>query len=454
VETAQIVTDLSFGDAGKGTTVDYLARQASSAVVVRHNGGAQAAHNVVAPDGRHHTFSQFGSGSFVEGAATHLSRYMMINPVSMLVEADHLMTLGVSDIWHRLTVDEAAPIIMPWHRAANRLRELARGQSRHGSVGVGISELQCDILESSELVVTPKDLFDRPRIVRRLQELQRRKYDQMLREFGDAADSEMAQQAWDILTNDELPEILMEHYYRWLSTGLRVVEGDHLQTLARTYQSMIFEGSQGVLLDEWFGFHPYTTWSTTTSENALRLLSEVNHSATVTRFGVLRSYTTRHGPGPFVSEDPSLHTVIPELHNGTGAWMGAFRYGHFDLVAHRYAIEATGGVDQLVVTGLDRAENWRCVDRYAAMDATEDIEPFFTLDERGDITAIKLGEKGDLDRQARLTELLLSCSPHFHRSGTVDGSHLISTIEDAYGVPVGIASYGPSAVDKRVPVVY
>ena len=70
-----IVVDLGFGDAGKGATVDYLCSPDADlnvSAVVRFNGGAQAAHNVVV-DGRHHTFSQFGSGTF-SGVSTILSR--------------------------------------------------------------------------------------------------------------------------------------------------------------------------------------------------------------------------------------------------------------------------------------------------------------------------------------------------------------------------------------------
>ena len=62
----------------------------------------------------------------------------------------------------------------------------------------------------------------------------------------------------------------------------------------------VFEGAQGVLLDEWHGFHPYTTWSTTTFANAEALLGR---RAGACRLGVLRTYTTRHGAGPLVTED-------------------------------------------------------------------------------------------------------------------------------------------------------
>ena len=136
---AIVVAGLGFGDEGKGTTVDWLVRRHESALVVRYNGGAQAAHNVVLPDGRHHTFSQFGSGTLA-GAETFLSRYMLVNPSAMLNEAAGLAGLGVVDPLSRVHVDEDALITTPFHIAANRAREQARGDGRHGSCGMGIRE--------------------------------------------------------------------------------------------------------------------------------------------------------------------------------------------------------------------------------------------------------------------------------------------------------------------------
>src|SRR4028118_1916790 len=99
-----VVTDLGFGDAGKGSVTDYLGRGGASAVV-RFNGGRQAGHNVVTPDNIHHTFRQFGSASFTPGIKTHLSRFMLVSPLPLWNEAIELAQKGVPDAIFRMSID-------------------------------------------------------------------------------------------------------------------------------------------------------------------------------------------------------------------------------------------------------------------------------------------------------------------------------------------------------------
>jgi adenylosuccinate synthase len=89
--------------------------------------------------------------------------------------------------------------------------------------------------------------------------------------------------------------------------------------------TIIFEGAQGVLLDETHGFPPHTTWSNCTYQNAEALLREANWQGDVTRVGVTRCYATRHGAGPLPTED--TWPLFPGEHNTEGPWQGTFRYG-------------------------------------------------------------------------------------------------------------------------------
>src|SRR5258706_15033208 len=101
---AFLTVDLGFGDAGKGSIVDFLTRAHAAHTVVRYNGGAQAAHRggTAGPSPREHVFAQFGSGTFA-GAATHLSRFMLLDPPAVVAEERHLPNLRVGDAFARAT---------------------------------------------------------------------------------------------------------------------------------------------------------------------------------------------------------------------------------------------------------------------------------------------------------------------------------------------------------------
>lgn len=409
-----IVVDLGFGDAGKGTVVDWLCARGQAPVhaVVRFSGGAQAAHNVVTSDGRHHTFAQFGSGTFTPGVRTHLSRFMLVDPLALAAEAAHLGELGVTDALDRLTVDGDALLTTPFHRAANRAREAARGGARHGSCGMGIGETASYALGHPAGAPRVADCLSPARLRSRLAALR----DWLNDTFP--------------LADQRLPDVEeCVTAFTLFSRHVRIVGDGHLARLLRS-GNVVFEGAQGVLLDEWHGFHPYTTWSTTTFVNAETLLAEA--AQTALRLGVTRAYMTRHGPGPFVTEDPALTADLPDRHNGLGRWQGAFRVGHLDLVALRYALAVMGGADALAVTHLDVARDRR------------DLLVCRSYDMGGGrVDRLLPGRPGDLDRQAALGGRLLTARPGYERLGDP-----AATLEGGLGVPVVLHSYGPAANDK------
>lgn len=407
-----IVVDLGYGDAGKGTVVDWLCSRESSRpvhAVVRFNGGAQAAHHVVTRDGRCHAFAQFGAGTFTAGVRTHLSRFVLVDPLALAAEAAHLASIGVPSALDLLTVDRNALLATPYHQAANRIREVGRGASRHGSCGMGIGETASYALAYLDDAPCVGDCATPRVLARNLTALS----DRLTGELGPLAAPPVA----DVCDA-----------YRAFASRLSVVDGSYLARLLRA-GPVVFEGAQGVLLDEWRGFHPYTTWSTTTFANAEQLLAEAGRTAI--RLGVTRCYMTRHGPGPFVTEDAALD--LPEPHNGHNQWQGAFRTGHLDAVALRYAIEATGGVDAIAVTHLDTAARHRELRICGAYQTQVHA-----------VTGLQPGPPQDLDYQERLTHMLLAARPIY---SSADG-YWPDIIEQETGAPVVLRSHGPTAADK------
>lgn len=399
------VVGLFYGDEGKGTVVDSLCHlEEQQTVVVRFNGGCQTAHNVVQPNGLHHTFAQFGSGTFA-GAKTHLSRFMLVEPAGLLNEARHLRWLGVPPL-AGLSVHESALLVTPYHIEACRQRERNRGAGRHGSCGLGIWETQRFAREHLDMAPTVGDLRDA----------------WLLRvKLGFLRD-------WFVDEFSIEPPALNRDAYEVFAEDVRIVDDDWCQDYFRDTH-VVFEGSQGVLLDEWHGFHPYTTGTTCTFANADQVSADYGLEAPF-RLGVTRCYATRHGNGPFVTEDPSLE--LPETHNGTGKWMGGFRVGHPDLVALRYALEVCGGVDALAVTNLDR------------------LSPRLKLcmgyrDGHGLFTRLEPGVRGDLEYMAETTGHLFEASPVYGEM-PVDAD----TFGLLLGVPVALESWGPTWRDKKV----
>ena len=343
---AYVVTGLGFGDEGKGTIVDHLCRTQNATVVVRHNGGPQAAHTVVTAGNRRHVFSQFGAGTLIPGVRTHLSEHMIVNPLNLVNEYDALCHIGEKDALERLSIDRRALIVTPLHTAVNRARELARGADRHGSCGQGVGEARGDDL-AGHTSLYAADVFNHGKMLRKLQDIQERKVAEA-RALGSLGDD-----ATRFLEDPTLPVLLAGEYRSILRRF--IVTDDYLGNLVRhgrLWESVIFEGAQGVLLDEMHGFAPYHTWSNTTTGNALAIIDTLPGMA-VTRVGVTRCYHTRHGAGPFPTESADLTAQLPDSTNGFSAWQRGFRVGHLDMMLLNYAL-GVSPVDELAVTCLDR----------------------------------------------------------------------------------------------------
>jgi adenylosuccinate synthase len=435
MQQAFLTVDLGFGDAGKGTVVDYLTRAHDAHTVVRYNGGAQAGHRVVTPAGQEHVFAQFGSGTLA-GAATHLSRFMLIEPLAMMAEEEHLRTLGVVDAFQRTTIDEQALVITPFQRAANRLKELARGDRRHGSCGMGVGETMADSLADGDAVVRVGDLTH-PDILRArlhtLAVINARKLEPLL---ASLPQTQQVEDELDVLNSRDWVDWLMVEYARFAAEA-QICPRETLHAILQKPGVVVFEGAQGVLLDEWVGFHPYTTWSRTTLANAERLLGEAGYEGKATRLGITRAYTTRHGAGPFASEDPSLSALLPDAANGFGPWQQGFRVGWLDLVMLRYARRVVGRLDALAVTCLDRAA------RLPLLQVCEAYCCDGTF--LGDIAPSP--NPHDLADQERLTRCLERCKPFLREMDDVTA--LLDLLTGRLGVPIVLTSSGPTALEKH-----
>ena len=453
-----LTVDLGFGDAGKGSIIDWLARTQRAKLVVRYNGGCQAAHNVVTPDGRHHTFAQFGSAGFVPNVQTYLSRFMLVAPDNFLQEQTALIRAGIPDTAARVHVDARAPITTPFHRAANRLRELVRGGGRHGSCGQGIGETAADVAQYGATMLYAGDLAD-PRLARRkLRFLRAAKRLELEEEYDlsqRAAHDDAFAQELRLFDADAAIDAIVATYAGF-AARVRLVDESFLAEQLAADGTVLFEGAQGVLLDEDYAFFPYATRSKTTLANAERLLAEAGFAGGAFRLGILRAYGVRHGPGPFVTEDADLTRRLPDHHNGMNAWQRAFRVGWFDPLTARYAIAATGGVDGLAITCLDRLQHvsdlrLASAYRYAGDRADATLARCFKRTANGSITGLAVADRPELDHQRELTNLLFACTPIYECVGAMrDHEAHAEFLADRVGAPLAAVSCGMTADHKQM----
>ncbi|WP_434422946.1 adenylosuccinate synthetase [Nannocystis pusilla] len=438
------VLGLGFGDEGKGAVVDALARvraRGRRPLVARFNGGPQAAHHVVTPAGRVHCFAQFGAGALA-GARTCLSRFMLVQPLALAREADSLQEAGLVDPWSGLVVDRRCAVVTPFHRLLGRIEELSRGTARHGSCGLGVGPAWRDAHNPHAPCLRVGALTGgRAGLVRVLRQIQLLKLDRA-EQLAEAAPAPAIAPLVAELARPDLAEVFADACLA-IAARLHVDEGEQLRkALQSDPAGVIFEGAHGALLDADRGFFPFVTPSPVSFAQAEALCAEVPSAPPLRRLGVLRAYGTRHGPGPFVAEDPALD--LPEAHNLPGPWQGPMRVGWFDLVAARLGLAIAGRVDGLVVTHLDRLAGRRQI---SVCDAW--------MWKDGAVVRDFAPVEGSLEARAQVTHALFEARPRWRRLPGWSGPdsrelrEFLDFVAVEVGVPVAATAWGPRASDHR-----
>lgn len=354
--SATVIIGANLGDEGKGLLTDFhAARDGRDALVVRFNGGAQAGHTVVTPDGRRHVFSHFGSGSFA-GAATYLSRFFVAHPTLFLREQAQLAALGLAPAVH---LDPRSPLTTPYDMLVNQAAEAARGAARHGSCGIGFGETIQRCMRP-RFATHAGDLLARDwtgELARRLDDIRTNHVPARLAALGCASDPERTA----LLRSDAL----IERFVADCAAFRAAVDIADLAAVARS-RAVVFEGAQGLLLDQDRGWFPHVTRSNTGLRNVVALAREAGIGALDVVYAT-RAYMTRHGAGPLPHEIGAIpyprvrdDTNLPNQHQGT------LRFAWLDLdlfaatIAQDLADASTAGLPaahRLAITCLDQVDD-------------------------------------------------------------------------------------------------
>ena len=317
MKSAKAVIGLGFGDEGKGMMVNYLCSHVTNPIVVRYSGGQQAAHTVWA-DNHQHVFSNFGAGS-LQGVPTYWSKYCTVDPSGALNELELLLDVCNPSLY----IDPKAPVTTPYekHFAQNDEKTIANGTC---GVGVGATHQR----EEDFYHLLFEDLYFPKQL--------RWKLDRIKDYYGFADDVDI----WDFIRDCE----------DFLDSSCVSLSD---QSILDGY-TPVFEGSQGLLLDQHYGFFPHVTRSNTGTKNIL----EMGYRPEC--YLMTRGYQTRHGNGPMSNEQYAhlLDYSAPHESNQANTYQGKFRTSVLDIDLLQYAIRKDNnlkGLDcTLVVTCLDQ----------------------------------------------------------------------------------------------------
>ena len=330
METAKIVIGANFGDEGKGYMTDYFANEAKeqnkSCLVVCHNGGSQKGHTVVSPSGLRHVFHHFGSGNMT-GADTYLSKDYIVNPITFNKEYEELKRKGIVT---KTFVHKDCLVTTPFDMLVNQICEQHRDGNRHGSCGLGINETivrnnKLDKMTISDaLGILQLHLVDH--VYSNLNYIASYYLPDRLKELG----VESIPTKWiEILSKKEN---IIENYISdlyMMQSRIELVDDSILDK----YEYVIFEGAQGLLLDQNnMEYFPHLTPSNTGLTNPVNMIKDKNVTDIEVCY-VTRTYMTRHGAGRFDSEcsKDEINPNMVDLTNVPNEFQGTLRYGKLDL---------------------------------------------------------------------------------------------------------------------------
>ncbi|NLF29355.1 MAG: adenylosuccinate synthase [Planctomycetes bacterium] len=335
-DTNLTVIGLQWGDEGKGKIVDALTGRFDC--VVRFCGGANAGHTVTVGD-KVYALHLIPSGILRHGVHNVIGNGVVVDPSVLLEEIAGLTGRGVAVSGANLHLSNRAHVVMPYHKAADRLNEAKlAGSAKIGTTARGIGPCYADKANRST-AVRVGDLYQ-PGWDARIRTIVAEKNAVFAALYGAEpldADDVVAQAAsW----RDALAPLVCD-------------TGAMLRQAVRQGRRILFEGAQGSLLDVDHGTYPFVTSSAVTA-CGVPTGAGVSPRDIGRVIGVLKAYCTRVGAGPLATEqDNATGDLIRRRGREYGTTTGRpRRCGWFDAVAGRYAAELSG-VDELAVMLLD-----------------------------------------------------------------------------------------------------
>lgn len=331
MKNAYIVIGSLFGDEGKGRITDLLCAKHPSTINVRFNGGAQASHTVVTPEGKRHAFRHFGSGTFTK-APTYLSADFIVNIYAFSEERRKLTSeFGIQPIVY---VNPNSVVTTIWDMYINQAIETVRGEERHGSCGMGINETM-HRSKYEEYKITVMDLLYQEKLREKLERIQNEYVPMRLKNKYHVLIEELPEEYRALFENKE--NINMTIFYAQEFLENVQIMGDFI---LNKFENVVFEGAQGLMLDQGNEkFWPNVTTSNTGIKNVMQILNALKFNGNLEIYYISRCYATRHGRGLFPTEvEGKLYKNIVDLTNVPNEFQEGLRFGILDIDLLKYGI--------------------------------------------------------------------------------------------------------------------
>jgi adenylosuccinate synthase len=328
--------------------------------VARFNGGSNAGHTVVVGESKH-TFHLIPS-SALKNKELLIGAGVAVDPVVLGEE----LAILPDETRSRLLVDGRCTLVSPMEKEFDKVLEGLRGAKALGTTGRGIGPSYA--LRALRLAPSISDLddgFD---------------FEPLIKFYGKLGIDTAALSGWLERSKNLLRPITG-------NVSQRILD------VAEKGGSVLFEASQGSLLDILHGSYPFVTGTHTTAAYVPSGLG-IDPSLARESLGVTKCYTTRVGSGPFPTE---INGPLADTIRGLGSEYGATtgrprRVGWLDLVALKYAVRLNGSkaiavskldilskVKEMKVCVAYNNEGSETADFQSSISRLEEVEPVYEM---------------------------------------------------------------------------
>lgn len=337
--TTTLVIGAQWGDEGKGKIIDFLAQNTD--YIIRFHGGNNAGHTVINEFGKF-PLHLVPSGIFAKKAHACITNGTVLDLEVLAQEIAMLIKAGIT-LKNKLSISPRCHVIMPYHKLLDTLYEKAKGKAKIGTTGRGIGPVYADKVSYNGIRLI--DFLNKKQFSEKLA-VQLRVKNKIIKALGG-----------EMLSNAKVEKELLA-VFKKIKPYLHEPYGI-LHKALEEKKSFLFEGAQGVFLDNDWGTYPYATASTVLT-GGINSGTGIPPQKITNVLGVVKAYTTRVGQGPFPTE---LFDADGEFLRKEGAEFGTTtgrprRCGWFDAELIRFAAQLNG-FTSVAITKLDVLDGFK-----------------------------------------------------------------------------------------------